>query len=561
MVAGTIAYLSASLAGLLGLDDVGMFTDLISSDFSVTRLLFSGTVGYFRPMPFISYAFDAFVAGPNPAWYHLVNVAIHLLNGVLVYWLMVNLARESERKGYLALTAALIFTLHPLNSEAVMWISARPDLLCTFFSLITLLLTLQARETPRLFSFCCLFIAYLFSLSSKEVSIILLAVVPLYLLCDSKMKGLKTIALVNAPIYIAALLYLFLRNGKKVVVDPGISRFVKSAYVSSQQSHGSNFLDLLASYGFYLKKLVYPFPLNFAIDTIDTSIALVVLSLAVPCAAVLFYRHKISRLPLLLIFAGIILPVFAYASKLPWTPFAERYLYLPMVGFSLLLALLVDKIPKLPRIVPVALVLFLAIPTTYRVSLWADPVAFWNDVVLKSPRFPRSYVCLAAAQIDVRDYDAAERNLTKASAMGVDKAPLWNGFAAVYLAKKDYASYETAMLKLASISPGPVEIYVKLIESFMMIPEREMDRQTIYSKVIGFHLKILEKSPSSYLSYYNVGKLYWVMGDHRNAAYYLRVFVSKAKNDPMQPYAQKILNRINSTASSEFALKVQSRES
>jgi tetratricopeptide (TPR) repeat protein len=542
-VAGIIAYLCASLAGFLGLDDVGMIDGLGSSEFSLQRLLFSGAGDYFRPVPFISYAIDANLAGMNPAWFHGMNLAIHLMNGVLVYLLMLHLVgEESERKSYLALTAGLIFTLHPLNTEAVMWVSARPDLLCTFFSLITLILLRRIEDSPKFLPLCALFALYFCSLLSKEVAIVLLAVVPFYLLAESGMKGAKKIALLSAPLFTAAFVWFFLRSGKKAVLDSGIRKVVTTV-VATNKDH-QKFLDLVAAYGFYLKKLVYPFPLNFAIIDFNRTAAFTALVLAAAAAVILFRCNRLSRLPLSIVLIGIIPPVAAYAAKLPWTPFAERYLYMPMVGFSLLLALLAYDIRNMFRMVPVVLALLLAIPTISRVSLWVDPVAFWRDTVVKSPRFPRGYVGLATAFINARDYDAAEKNLETARAMGYNDVPLWENLAAVYRAKKEYVEYEAAMTKLASISPDPTGCYIKLIENLARIPEPKGGRRAIYGRAIGYYLKILEKSPSFNLSYYNIGKLYWAMGERENAARYLELFLSKANNDPMQPFARKILEKI-----------------
>jgi len=541
---GIIAYLCCTSAGFLSLDDVDLVQGLTTSEFSLHRLLFSGAGEYFRPLPFISYASDAHLFGGGAAWFHGVNLAIHLLNGILVYLLMLYLGGESDRNTFAALTAALIFTLHPLNTEAVMWVSARPDLLCCFFSLISLILMCQIKEYPRFLSLGCLFLAYLFSLFSKESSIFLLLVVPLYLLCEGRKQEWKKVVLITAPFFAAVLVWLFLRSGKKAVLDSGISKVLTTVVVTNQDH--TKFLNTLAAYGFYLKKLILPFPLNFAIVDFNKTIAFTVLSLSAVVAVYLFGRNRLSRLPLLMVFAGIAPPVAAYVAKLPWTPFAERYLYLPMVGFSLLLALLVFNIPKMSRILPVSLALLLAIPTIYRVSLWADPVAFWNDIVVKSPRFSRSYVCLATALFEVRDYDAAERSLDKARAMGYDEVPLWDNLAAVYYAKRDYPRYEDAMIKLASISPDPGGIYIKLIGNITSIPESEMDRRTVYDKAIGYYLKILEKNPSFHLSYYNIGKLYLAMGERENAAHYLGLFLSKAKNDPLRPFARKMLDRITS---------------
>ena len=88
-------------------------------------------------------------------------------------------------------------------------------------------------------------------------------------------------------------------------------------------------------------------------------------------------------------------------------------------------------------------------------------------------------------------------------------------------------------------------MYIKLIENLLKIPETEMARRTAYVKIVGYYKKIIEISPSFSMAYYNLGKLYWVMGDNENAAQYLRIFISKAKNDPMLPYARKILYKIN----------------
>ena len=551
LVSGAVAYMNAALAGILGLDDVGLFSGLFSSDFTVSRLLSAGKGGYFRPLAYLSYAFDAYAAGMDPGWFHLVNVALHLMNGILVYSLMSKLVEEAENQGYLALTAGLLFVLHPINTEAVMWISARSDLLCTFFTLAALLLLQQVREHRRFFPLVCLFFAYLLSLFSKEASVILLAVVPCYLLCDESAKDFKQFTILTAPFIIAAVIYFLLRGGENAVVDPSIAKAVKSVIAPIQRTHQSVVVDLFAVYGFYLKKLVYPFPLNFAIVSIDKPLALFSCLLAVPLAAILYFRWRLSRLPILLVVFGTALPVIAFTTKLPWTPYAERYLYLPMVGFSMLATLLVFKISRLPKIVPVALVLLLAIPTVNRVSLWTYPVAFWTDVVAQSPEFPRGYIGLAAAQIDAHDYEAAEKNLDRARAAGIDKAPLWNLYASAALARKDYPRYEAAMSKLASLSPNPVEVYIRLIENLLKIPESDMPRREVYDKAIGYHMKILAISPSFNLSYYNLGKLYWVMGDDRNAAHYLRLFVEKAKNDPMTYYARKMLDKIRLSTASE----------
>jgi hypothetical protein len=94
---------------------------------------------YYRPMGFVLHAADWSAAGPDPWHFHLTNVLIHALNSVLVFLI----ARELSPKTIAAPLAGLLFALHASNHEAVVWISARFDLLATAFSLAAIWLTVR----------------------------------------------------------------------------------------------------------------------------------------------------------------------------------------------------------------------------------------------------------------------------------------------------------------------------------------------------------------------------------------------------------------------------------
>ncbi len=91
---------------------------------------------YFRPLGFLTFAVDASLWHLHPAGFHLTNVLLHAANGVLVFWVG---RRILPRWG--AALAAVLFVAHTSNQEAVYWISARFDLLATFFTLTSVLLT------------------------------------------------------------------------------------------------------------------------------------------------------------------------------------------------------------------------------------------------------------------------------------------------------------------------------------------------------------------------------------------------------------------------------------
>ncbi len=76
----------------------------------------------YRPIRNISYLLDFKIAGLQPGWWHIHNVLLHLFNSILVYLV----AKRIFKKGWLPpLTAALIFLVHPVQTETVAWIRRR----------------------------------------------------------------------------------------------------------------------------------------------------------------------------------------------------------------------------------------------------------------------------------------------------------------------------------------------------------------------------------------------------------------------------------------------------
>ena len=105
------------------------------------------------PATNISYMCDITLFGPGAGAHHLVNVAIHALNAVLLFWLLgalVKVATSAPAPGRAALVAAFLLTalwaVHPQRAEAVAWIASRKELLCTTFILGGLLCWLRARR-------------------------------------------------------------------------------------------------------------------------------------------------------------------------------------------------------------------------------------------------------------------------------------------------------------------------------------------------------------------------------------------------------------------------------
>jgi hypothetical protein len=95
----------------------------------------AGQKTYYRPVAIVSFMLDAARGGAQPRAYHVTNVILHAIVTCLVF----ALARAWGAAANIALAAALVFAVHPLNVQAVAWVAARNDLLVAVFGVVALL--------------------------------------------------------------------------------------------------------------------------------------------------------------------------------------------------------------------------------------------------------------------------------------------------------------------------------------------------------------------------------------------------------------------------------------
>ena len=100
--------------------------------------------GNWHPLTLLSHMLDVQFFGLDPGRHHVVNLALHVLNVLLLYGL---LAGTTLRPWPSAFVAAL-FAVHPLNVQTVAWISERKSLLSTAFWLLALLAFVAYRRSP-----------------------------------------------------------------------------------------------------------------------------------------------------------------------------------------------------------------------------------------------------------------------------------------------------------------------------------------------------------------------------------------------------------------------------
>ncbi|MGE5892926.1 MAG: hypothetical protein ACM34I_02610 [bacterium] len=102
-----------------------------------------------RPLTSATFALNYSLAGLEPFGYHLVNLFLHILNGILLYLVVVRTAEQMDYPPdssvrFIALFSSLLFVLHPIQTETLTYIVSRSMLLAATFSFAGILLFLRA---------------------------------------------------------------------------------------------------------------------------------------------------------------------------------------------------------------------------------------------------------------------------------------------------------------------------------------------------------------------------------------------------------------------------------
>ncbi len=370
--------------------------------FSKNVWSFSKDIGfsnYYRPMMHLMYMIDYHTFGLKPWGFHLMNILFHSGVSLLVFGLTLEILRKCQTTSpnvYLpSFIAAIFFAVHPVHTEAVTWVAGLPDVLTTFFYLLSLYLYIKAGEGLKVgyfFSLLTFFIAILCKETALTLPIILIAFDYAFERREMRFSGyLKRY-----------MLYFFLAGIYLILRSNALGGIIPTKYDSQTNYRGLSiyqfFINVFPLFNEYLEKLLLPINLNFwhtfhpikGLFTGKGMVSLVVTILYASVTLIAMRRNKGAFFGLLLIFVPL-LPAF-YIPGISGKPFAERYLYLPSVGLALIIALLVNwtKVNR-PATVSILVAVCLMIVGLYSVetlsrnTIWRDDITLYGDTVKKSP--------------------------------------------------------------------------------------------------------------------------------------------------------------------------------
>ncbi len=355
--------------------------------------------GLYRPLVSLSYALNHAMGGNSPTGYHLLNVLFHVINGVLVFFVME--ALFSRRA--LSFLTALFFILHPIRTEAVASIVGRAESLSAVFALAAWFFYIRHRQLGQFMWLWLSAAGFVLAVLSKESAYAFLALVPLtdYILQIGKPHQPywnRMIFLRYAPFALATILTLGLRYWilgglAPLYINPGSNPL-------GQVTAWPRFLTATHVFGRYLSLLIWPVNLSadYSYNQIPVLTTISSLPALIPVLMLLCILGGLAvsaRRQPILFFSGIVFfSTFILTSN--WirpigTIMGERLMYFPALGFNCAVAYLLCSGLSMARWRTLASVLIGVILVGYgfltldRNRDWRDHYSLFGSAVRVSP--------------------------------------------------------------------------------------------------------------------------------------------------------------------------------
>jgi hypothetical protein len=426
----------------------------------------------FRPLVNLSFAVDHALWGLDPAGYHLTNVGLHALNVLLLWALLVRvvadmasgagtgLARNSGASPLAAIVSTALFAVHPMMTEAVVYVTGRSDVLCGTFFLLALLLMREGLRTERASRIALSLTAFVLALAAKEVAVAFPFVTLAYdrliirpARAASRRRLLRLhLPLIGAVVLLGALRLLVFLEAERSGGAPAPARMFK--YLWSQ----------FEAVWMYAGLLIWPLHQSIAHNT-SGRFALSLLGLgALVASCVLAYCCRrwaplecfgVTWYWLLLMPSSSLVPL-QYAI-------AEHRVYLASIGpfiiagalFARLAFWLRRRSAGLDRALYGSAVLVmagLAALTVTRITIWANPVALWREAAVTAPRWD-TYTALGNALRDAGDCTGALAAYNVAARIAPDRLlPMVAGWVCL-VAMGRQTDAEAVVQRLRAVDP------------------------------------------------------------------------------------------------------------
>jgi tetratricopeptide (TPR) repeat protein len=473
-----------------------------------------------HPVTWLSHMLDYRFYGLDPSEPHLVNLAFHIANAVLLFLLLDNLTT----KLWPSVFVALLFAIHPMHVESVAWVSERKDLLSTFFLLLTLLAYARyaeltaAKKSMRWAVYGLALLFFALGLMSKPMLVTLPGL--LFLLDFWPLHRFQFPLKIQPK---PALCRLFAEKTPFLLLAVAscvVTYIAQSTTGAVKSTEDFPIVQRLAhvpvSYGWYLLKVFWPVNLSvfypFRIGDFAPAqdiIGAVLLLLALMA----FAAWRAQKYPWFLVgwlwFLGTLIPVIGLVQA-GNQAYADRYTYIPYIGIFIILAWgvpeLLSRWPGRQMVLWAALVI-VAIACFWRtvmeVHYWENGFTLLNRTLALDPKDELAWAVLGL-EYEVRgNNDKAIDCEIRATTLDEQFGWAWHDLGRMLVIKGDYPGAENAFqqaLQGDHFKPDRLEIYNDLGDALINTGQ--------YAPAIPNYQSSLELSPNQPLVLNSLGLCY-----------------------------------------------------
>jgi len=410
-------------------------------------------IGNYQPLTMASYAIDHMLGGDQPGMYHFTSLLLHACTAVALYF-FINRLQANKMVG---LFVALIFALHPVQTESVSWIAERKTLMCGLFSLLALLkysTYLKIPTTKNLLIVCLLGVA---AMLSKAVGVALplsLLAVDLWMARDlkSKMVWLEKIPLLIVAAIVGAVAIKAQASGHFLNAHPEYGAFDTVVYA------GYAYVQYIVHFLVPVQlSVLYPYPEKLGVlQYLYLLVALLILALGVIayrkkwyvlCGGIVFYTVNIMLLLQFVQFGDVLL--------------ADRYMYLACIGIIFpavyYLFAWLQKLSKqvVALVAGVVVAAALLVMTFVRNDIWLSDLNFFNAISDADPNSAMAQYSIGALYMRVGDYAAAEQHMSMAVAIDPNSYKAWYNTGVLYLRERKPAQSLDALNRCLALREYP----------------------------------------------------------------------------------------------------------
>ena len=541
-------------------DDAAAITEnklVLQGVHGIPKLLKTGFVygltgtneGTYRPVSLVTFAMEYSLWGENPHMSHLVNDILFAISVVLLLYLLRLLF--GKKYGLLCFVAALLYAAHPIHTEAVSSIKSRDEIFCLLFAMLSMFSFVKFADnfkekfnpTAALWVACGVITLFL-SMASKESSVPFLIIIPLAIFYFRKTEP---------KVWIATAVFAGLAVGGYMLLRYELFGSVENIHTAIQktdnilankdggrQPMATAFVILIR----YILLLIFPQPLSHdysfpQLPLYKWESAQAILSF-IFCAGLLLYsivqirKREIAGFAIFFFFLSV--SVVANIFLIIGCAMAERFMYMPSLGFCLLLALGIVKFLFRPDstgkvamsgwIVTIVIVGLYSFKTITRNRDWKDNITLYSIDVNHSPNSSRTHYSLgtqlfknsAAEKDSVKRKEMlrnAEAELLKSIDLNPEYADAYINIGNVYHELGDYEKENEYLSQLQNSTDKNGSVMVLFNKGNILFTKND------YVGAIRIYRTALEIKPDEVKPLTNIGSSYSALGMPDSAIYFL----------------------------------------